>query len=338
MAAATLWIAPELAWAQWIPLPPMPPAPSGPVDPWAPPPEEPPPPEPASPPAPVEPPPVELPPVESPPVEPAPVEPVSPTPLDPDEVPDGDEAPQASSAASRYPLSLPARPLLLPSGSANVAMMLELTRFARPEISAVLATLRLGGALTVGRTELGATLALGLGSSQDGPREQQLRFSRLQRVVGSVRQGVAEDTVVEADLWLTEVGTDHAGGGAELSLLHKAHLSESSALLLGTGLALRRDVVDRMGGGLRDADALSVYGSVAVEARLATHASAYAGISAAQLEPLDAMDISYRYYSSRLALVVTGEIVDVWFNWNVYSSGAYDTAALSVVFDVRSLP
>ncbi|MFN0249793.1 MAG: hypothetical protein ACKV2T_23120 [Kofleriaceae bacterium] len=352
-----LALAPGLAHAQpgtpvdpWSP-PPQPTQAGTPVDPWSPPPPAPPtPPEPAVPP--IEPP---APPAEPPAEAAPPAEPPTETPAtlveSPVETPLPSDAVPVSYAvhSDRWPLSLPARPLLLPDGSSSFVIGTRLSlydallREQDAEISAVAGATTLGVAHVFGKTELGARGTFLLFQSQDAPMGQELRFARVNGISGSIRRQLGKGAALEASLSAHNVGSDYQGWASGVGVTEKAHLGPRAAFLVYGGLFYERAVFeDRSYPRFVDYSNIGLSLGFAVEANVAEHVNLFAGTWITQNRILDAPENfgadTYREHSSRLALVlVPNANVDVWFNLNLMSTGSVDAKSFALFLDLRRL-
>jgi hypothetical protein len=264
----------------------------------------------------------------------------SPDEITPEELAETHEPPAPIEPAERYPLSLPKRRQILPDGTAVFELGAELSHLAQPMISAIVSGIGVHGGLAIGSTEIVGGASFTPSASQDAPEDMQLEFPAFRSLGGGVRTDVGGDAVLEIGFLVGFVGSDYQRYLPGISLTKKAHLSDRAAIVAGGGLEYERGQTST---GIEYAPfgpyrrfGASVF--VSIEASLSRNVSLLAGTSMMHNEQLEAPsgDASYRTYQTRLALLIAAsESIDVWFGWNLVSSGTVDQKTLSVSFDVR---
>lgn len=247
----------------------------------------------------------------------------------------------ATPVDERYPRSLARRPVLLPAGISSISLTGEIAHFAQPNISAVSAGLFVGGAIGFSSTELSAGVSVTPFASQDAPTDQELVFPTMRAVSAGIRQRVGHETALGAELTITFPGSDYQGFAPDVTLVHKVHLSDRAAILLGGGFELVRAVTTREFGGFIDYDRAGGFANVIVEANVSENVCILAATTAEQFFYLDDVmpGSDYRQYLTRLGvLVATSDAVDVSVGWNISSTGGRDAKSLSFTLTARRMP
>jgi hypothetical protein len=321
-------VAPALAFAQVAP-----------VDPFAPP--------PAPEPAPAEPAPAEPAPVEPAPDEPAPeAEPVDPDTIAPESLPDA-PAEVIEIDPPRWPLSLPARPLLYPDGTFAVGLGGSMYIHDRPMVSAKAGRVSLAVARVFGTTQVGVSGTFVAFTTQQAADEDKLAFPTVASLVASVRHLVGDELALDGYFAARGVGSEYQGWSPGASLVKKVHFSDRAALHVDLGLEYERGVIiDRdaptLPVALQDFDRFALSATLAVEANIRPRASLFASTTITQNVFLDDPGIggnTIRSYTSRLALVLTqNDSVDLWINLNLISGLGVSAKSISVFLDIRRFP